>query len=712
MPSTRTYSFCLTRPAWMAALWLLLAHPPLRASDVAPEASWADRRDPEDLVVMALLSVTLMVVVFLRRQLLRRNASLKAELQERAKLETQLTELVESASDVIFTLDEDGKILSFNKAGEQVTGYQRDQLIGDRFDVLYAPASPVADFGQLKLQPARFEMLVRIPCGSSHIWEVSSRPTIRPDNQLVIHCIARDVTDRKKADDELRRLYFLQSQQLENSPLAFIEWDEQFHVIRWSRTAETIFGWTAAEATGKTFHELELVYSDDTAEVDELSCALRDGTRRNSHSSNRNVTKDRRVIHVEWYNSTLLDDTGRLVSMMSLAQDVTARVAEETSRRLWEDQARQSQKMEAVGRLAGGVAHDFNNLLTVINGCSELLLREIRPDDSMHELAAEIRSAGEQAAGLTRQLLGFARREITNPTPLEVNAIVRDVEKMLRRLIGEHIDLVTDLDPDAGRIKADHGHMIQLLMNLAVNARDAMPLGGRLTVRTRNEGQFQLLEVEDTGVGMDAETKLRIFEPFFTTKPVGQATGIGLATVHSIVERAGGTIEADSVVGSGTTFRILLPTCADRSPAKPTGFSRRPDIRARETILLVEDEDMVRSLATRILEGKGYRVFAAPCPADAIDLHSRVPGQVDMLLSDVVMPGMGGRELADKLRDIQPDLRVLFMSGYTSDEVLRQGIREDMVHFVQKPFTPDGLLRKIRQVLTTPLGEPRLVCAE
>jgi CheY-like chemotaxis protein len=292
------------------------------------------------------------------------------------------------------------------------------------------------------------------------------------------------------------------------------------------------------------------------------------------------------------------------------------------------------------------------------------------------------------------------------PTVLDLNDVVRDVEKMLRRLIGEHIELAVTLDARPARVKADAGNLVQLLLNLAVNARDAMPQGGTLTVRTALGDSSVAVTVTDTGCGMDAATKARIFEPFFTTKPAGEGTGLGLATAHTIVQHAGGSIAVESEVGQGTTFRIELPVCADRSPAKVTGYMRRADVRPRETVLLVEDEDLVRLLAKRVLEGKGYRVFAAPSGADALDLYPTLPGRVDLVVTDVVMPGMGGRELAGRLRDRQPGLRVLYMSGYTADEVLRQGIEAEAVHFIQKPFTPDGLARKVREVLLKPAAVP------
>ena len=682
---------------------ILLLSPAVAWAGEPADAGWEHSRELATLAVMLTLVGALAVVVSLRRQLVRRNGALKGELRERAALEARLTEMIESAADAIFTLDDCGRVLTFNAAGERLTGRPRADVIGGEFRTLLAIAPAAVDWSLMRREPTRFEMRVHAPAGPAHVWEVSSRPAARPAGTVEVHCVARDITERKAADEEFRRLCLRQKQQLEDSPLAFVEWDAAFRVVRWSASAERLFGWPAADALGKTIEELELVHAADRAAVDELLRGVRAGTRPSSHSSNRNLTRGGLVVHVEWYNSALRDEAGRFVSMMSLAQDVSARVAEDENRRRLEDQVRQSQKMEAVGRLAGGVAHDFNNLLTVINGCSELLLRETQAGEAAHDLGIDIRAAGEQAAGLTRQLLAFARREVTAPTALGLNKVVQDVEKMLRRLIGEHIELTTDLDAEAGRVKADPNQMVQLLMNLAVNARDAMPRGGRLTVRTRAAGPDQVLEVQDTGAGMDAATKARIFEPFFTTKPAGQVTGIGLATVYGIVEAAGGTVTAESEVGAGTTFRIVLPTCNDRPPAKTTGYSRRPDLTARETILLVEDEDLVRAFAQRVLEGKGYRVFTAPCPADALDLFGRLPGRVDLLLSDVVMPGMGGRELAEKLRDARPDLKVLFMSGYTADEALLEGVREDAVHFLQKPFTTDGLHRKVRDVLAAPV---------
>jgi two-component system, cell cycle sensor histidine kinase and response regulator CckA len=670
------------------------------ASDVEVLArpTWwtADRVGAGGMVAAATVAAAL--ILLLRRELGRRAEALRAQLRREVELEAAYRDLVESANDVVFTLDRAGRLTSFNRAGERLTGYSRAEIVGRPLFDLSDPHADPERLANTANASRTFEMAIRYRDGQPAIWEVSARPARRDGVLAVTICIARDVTDRKRADAELRRLCLIRDQQFENSPLAFIEWDGRLRVARWSKQAERIFGWSAAEAAGRTLDELGLVHEADAAIVRERIDELIAGAPFNT-CANRNRTKDGRVLHVEWYNSTLLDDQGKVICVISLGHDISDRVREEERRRKLEEQVRQSQKMEAVGRLAGGVAHDFNNLLTVINGCADLLLREAPADAQTHELADEIRRAGEQAAALTKQLLAFGRRQIVAPTVLDLNDVVREVERMLRRLIGEHIELAVELDPAGGRVKADPSLLAQLLMNLAVNARDAMPQGGTLTVRTAQIGDKVVVTVADTGVGMDAATRARIFEPFFTTKPVGEGTGLGLATVHSIVEQAGGAIAVESEPNRGTTFRIELPACHDVAPAKATVYVRRADLRSRETILLVEDEDLVRSLARRVLEGRGYQVYAAPCGAEALELFDQLPGRPDLVVTDVVMPGMGGRELAERLRDRQPDLPVLFMSGYTTDDVLRQGIQAEAVHFLQKPFTPDSLARKVRDVL-------------
>jgi signal transduction histidine kinase len=399
---------------------------------------------------------------------------------------------------------------------------------------------------------------------------------------------------------------------------------------------------------------------------------------------------------------------GRLVGILGIGRDVTERVQ-------LEQQLRQAQKMEAVGRLAGGIAHDFNNILTAITGYADLLLEDLGATDPRRQDADEIHKAADRAAGLTRQLLAFSRQQVLQPTVIEVNKLVGDLEKMLRRLLGEDVELTTRLAPTTGRVKADPGQLEQVIMNLAVNARDAMPTGGKLTLETGNmdldesyatdhyparAGPFVMLAVSDTGIGMSEETQAHMFEPFFTTKEKGKGTGLGLATVYGIIKQSGGFIWVYSEVGHGTTFKLYLPRVeelAERAAA-PAQARARP-ARGTETILVVEDEAPVRNVARQVLERHGYTVLEAASAEAALDLATRYSGTIHLLLTDVVMPGLNGRELASRLADLRNDARVIFMSGYTDDAVTRHGVLEPGAAYVQKPFTPDAIARKVREVL-------------
>ena len=379
-----------------------------------------------------------------------------------------------------------------------------------------------------------------------------------------------------------------------------------------------------------------------------------------------------------------------------------------------EEQLRQAQKMEAVGNLAGGIAHDFNNLLTAITGYSELTLRDLPTDSPSFSKVSEIKKAGERAASLTRQLLAFSRKQILQPKVLDLNAVIPEMEKMLRRLIGEHIVLETVLDRSLGQVKADPGQIEQILMNLSVNARDAMPDGGRLTIETSNvslregyrnqqvsirAGNYVMLSVSDNGCGMDSETQAHIFEPFFTTKELGKGTGLGLSTVYGIVKQSEGTIWVYSEVGQGTSFKIFLPRVDEVGVAPEQTGESRPATGGQETILVVEDEDVVRALSCEVLEKHGYRLLSAANGDEGLRLCREFAGRIDLLITDVVMPGMSGRELAENLVALRPDTRVLFMSGFTDDAIVRHGVLDDGVFFIQKPFSPDALASKARSVL-------------
>ena len=379
-------------------------------------------------------------------------------------------------------------------------------------------------------------------------------------------------------------------------------------------------------------------------------------------------------------------------------------VEDTTARKELELQLAQSQKIEAVGRLAGGVAHDFNNLLTVIKSYSTILLSALE-GDARREDVEEIDAAADRAAALTRQLLAFSRRQVMQPRPLRLNAVVTDIEKMLRRLIGEDVALVTRLDPSLWLVHADPGQIEQVVMNLAVNARDAMPNGGHLTIETanvqRDDGSYVMLAISDTGTGMTPDVREHLFEPFFTTKEKGKGTGLGLSTVYGIVTQSGGDITVQAEPGSGSTFRIFLPQLATEEGSHPV-MERTATVaapRGNETILLVEDDTALRTLAERILRGYGYTVLVANNGQHALALAGEYGGSIDLVTTDVVMPEMSGAALVEQLRAMSPRIQVLFMSGYTDDEVVRRGIDDRRAAFLQKPFTPDQLALKVREVL-------------
>lgn len=385
-----------------------------------------------------------------------------------------------------------------------------------------------------------------------------------------------------------------------------------------------------------------------------------------------------------------------------------------TERKQLELQLQQSQKMEAVGRLAGGIAHDFNNLLTVITGFSQLLLNQFKEGDPRREQADEIKKAGDRAASLTRQLLAFSRLQVLQPQVLDVNQVVSNMERMLQRLIGEDVELATALDQRTGRVKADPGQIEQVIMNLVVNARDATASGGKITIETRNveldesyarahypvnPGPHVMLAVTDNGTGMDAETQKHIFEPFFTTKEKGKGTGLGLATVYGIVKQSGGFVWVYSELGKGTSFKIYFPCLDGSSAARKEARVSEKAARGSETILLVEDEAALRNLISEVLRGKGYRVLEASHGGEALSVCRNHEGPIHLVLTDVVMPRMSGRELAEKIQALRPKTKVLYMSGYTDSAIVNHGVLEQGVAFIQKPFAPEALAVKVRDTL-------------
>jgi len=408
------------------------------------------------------------------------------------------------------------------------------------------------------------------------------------------------------------------------------------------------------------------------------------------------------------------DEKGNPFKMIGACEDITKRKRAEEENTALQEQLRQSQKMEAIGRLAGGIAHDFNNLLTVIKGYSQLSLVEIKEGDPLKLNIEEIRRAADRAADLTRQLLAFSRRQIMEMKVLDLNDLLKNLDKMLRRVIGEDIELVTLLAEDLGRVKTDPGQTEQVVMNLSVNARDAMPEGGKLTIETANvdlddayarnhvavtPGRFVMISVSDTGVGMTPEVRDRVFEPFFTAKEKGKGTGLGLSTVYGIVKQSSGNIWVYSEPGKGTTFKIYLPRVDEplEKLGERVGVKEIP--RGTETILVVEDEEEVRKLAVRILERQGYKVLEASQGLDAFIIAEEYEDLIHLLVTDVVMPKISGRELGERMASIRPEIKVLYMSGYTDNAIVHHGVLGEGIKFIQKPFTVEGLARKVREVL-------------
>jgi PAS domain S-box-containing protein len=395
-------------------------------------------------------------------------------------------------------------------------------------------------------------------------------------------------------------------------------------------------------------------------------------------------------------------------------EDITELKRAEEEKAVLQEQLRQSQKVEAIGRLAGGIAHDFNNLLTVIKGYSQLSSFELKEGDPLSVNIDEIQNAAERAASLTRQLLAFSRRQVMEMKVLDLNTLLRDLEKMLRRVIGEDIEMVIQLAEDLGRVRADVGQIEQVIMNLAVNAKDAMPSGGKLTIETANveldesyarshvdvrHGHYVMFSVSDTGVGMTPEVRERIFEPFFTTKERGKGTGLGLSTTYGIVKQSEGHIWVYSVQGKGTTFKIYLPRVNEPLEEIRKEVLKKELPRGNETILIVEDEEEVRKLAGKILEKQGYRILETLNGDDALVACEKRKSPIHLMLADIIMPGMSGSELAKLLIPLYPEIKILYMSGYTDNAIVRHGVLEKGVNYIQKPFTMEGLARKVREVL-------------
>jgi hypothetical protein len=517
---------------------------------------------------------------------------------------------------------------------------------------------------------------------------------------------AEDRKQRRQAEEALRKSEAFQSLMLRSLPMAFYRARPGGRQLTWiTEQVDGISGFRAERFVREPGFWESRIHPDDRARVLEAFAGV---------SEQESVSVEYRWRCADGVYRWFLEQAVLVSALDEASGQVVGSWLDINERKGLEERLRVAQRMEAIGRLASGVAHDFNNLLTVILWNAEIARDRLGEGNPMRQYVQEVHRAGERASSLTQQLLAFSRKQVLEPRVLSLNAVVHDMDRMLRRLIGEDVELAVHLEPQLGRVKADPTQIEQVIMNLAVNARDAMPAGGRLAIETSNveldegyaarhvavrPGAYVLLIMSDTGEGMDPPTQARVFEPFFTTKERGRGTGLGLSTVYGIVKQSGGNIWVYSEIGHGSTFKIYLPRIEELAEPLTRPPLRIDSFRGTETILLAEDEDMLRSLVHKVLTTSGYTVLEAPGGREALALAKSHPGPIHLLLTDVVMPGMSGRELADRLMEERSSTSVLFMSGYTDETIAHHGMLEPGVVLLQKPFTASGLLRKLREVL-------------
>jgi PAS domain S-box-containing protein len=649
---------------------------------------------------------------------------LKLAEAEIRKEKTLSENIIATIPDSLLVLDKDLRIKRANRSFYEVFGEDRGKAIGARItDILGDEDGRLSTrlnrlFGT-KENIEYFELHYPSKKQGERIFHIKARNVIFAEEEeeeeeelLVI----TDITERKRAEQALRESEEKYRSLVNNIKLGIFRSTPGPHgkFIEVNLAMEEMTGYSRGELLSMNVSDLYVRPEEREKVVQEVASSTGKTTTELNFRK-----KDGTEIVVSDTKVPVRDHTGKVLYFDGIIEDITGRKESEREKAALEEQFRQSQKMEAIGRLAGGVAHDFNNLLTIIKGNSQLSLMEMKADDPLRGNIEEIHKASDRAATLTRQLLAFSRRQILEMKVLDLNTTLRELEKMLHRVIGEDVELVTYMAEDLGRIKADPGQIEQVIMNLAVNARDAMPRGGKLTIETANlvldeayarrhvavkPGHYVMLSVSDTGVGMTPEVKERIFEPFFTTKEKGKGTGLGLSTVYGIVKQSGGNIWVYSEPGQGATFKLYFPRVDEPLDEMEKKVVQEELSRGSETILVVEDNDEVRKLAVRVLEKQGYNVLEASTGEEALLLCKSWKEPIHLLLIDVVMPGMSGWELVEKLRYVRGDFKALFMSGYTDNTIAHHGVLEKGVNYIQKPFTVEGLARKVRGILNKRMG--------
>jgi PAS domain S-box-containing protein len=626
--------------------------------------------------------------------------------------EGQLKALLDSALDACVTMDETGRLTSWSAAAEAVFGWSASEAIGRSLAETIIPrqhreghARGLARFletGEGPILRQRIEITALHRDGREFPVELTVTP-IRLGDHWLFGAFVRDLTEEKHAEEALRRSEASYRGLVEHAAYGIYRATADGRFLMVNPALFTMLGFPSADDLLKMDASRD-VYVDPAARARILARCEQFGSAIEEVAWRR---RDGSVITVRLNGRPVRAPDGTIECFEFIVDDVT-------EQRALEERLRQTQKMEAVGRLAGGIAHDFNNLLTAILGSVDFLRRALGPEHPEHAETEEIQKAAVRAADLTRQLLAFSRQQVLAPKVLDVDALVTNLEKMLRRLIGEDVELRFMAKASRAAVLADPGQLEQVIVNLVVNARDAMPRGGKLTIETATvdldagyawehgtvePGRYVMLAVTDTGVGIDRAAQARLFEPFFTTKEFGKGTGLGLATVYGIVKQSGGYIWVYSEPGQGATFKVYLPRVEPAgepvaAPQPPAGA-----LGGTETILLAEDEAAVRNLARRVLEKHGYKLLLAATGRDGVQVAEQHAAPIDLLVTDVVMPEMGGRELAQRLTALQPGLKVLYLSGYTDDAIVHHGVLDAGVAFLQKPFKPDDLVRKIRAVL-------------
>jgi two-component system, cell cycle sensor histidine kinase and response regulator CckA len=637
-----------------------------------------------------------------------------------AKRERYFRNVVEQATDGIFIHDIDGRMVDCNRRAYESLGYTRDELLQMRvsdFDADFSEKKDVNVWQQLKTgQIFAIEGVHRRKDGSTFPVEIRVA-LFDPGEPKMIIGIVRDVTERKRAEDVLRESEERLRAAINVAQIGIFDHDQRTDTIHWSPQQREIHGWGPEEPVSLSAF-LDLVHPDDRESIAEAVRRAHDPAGGGIWGvEHRIIRRDGSLRWLKERSQTFFEGTGaarRPVRTIGAVLDITDRKRVEEEQEKLQAQLLQAQKMESIGRLAGGVAHDFNNMLGVIMGRVEMTLKQLNPTEPLYHNLQEIQKAAHRSADLTRQLLAFARKQPISPKVLDLNETLLGMLKMLRRLIGEDIELVWVPGAKLWKVKIDPAQIDQILANLAVNARDAISGTGSITLRTNNVvldagycadhpgcvlGEYVLLAVSDTGAGMTREVLDHLFEPFFTTKEVGKGTGLGLATVYGVVKQNNGFIEAASEPGKGTAFKIYLP-CAEGEEAEGLPDEAEQELqRGTETILLVEDEQLILDLAKTILDNLGYTVIEASTPQEAIHIAEGYGGNIHLLITDVVMPEMNGRHLAERITTIKPGIKCLYMSGYTADIIARQGVLDRELSFIQKPFRFSDFTKAIRKVL-------------